>query len=200
MASPIVSSYSGSYSIVSNSPAADGIVSLRLAIEPLFADCAVPGMCTELLHLDGLGAANAGASFGLDLGTVLSAVNDGTQLFSLSMNFGSSYSTEASGGDLGLFASVLGDTYAGQPLDSATFTIDKILFSTANSSLGFGTQATLEYTLALHAAESDFMTETLSRGPGTSSDLLVATPEPASWLLVALGAGIVYAFRSRSAV
>ena len=38
-------------------------------------------------------------------------------------------SCAASGGGLALFASALGDTYAGQPLDSATFIIDKILFS-----------------------------------------------------------------------
>ena len=204
-ASPVlglpVASYSGSYSVVTTAPVAEGIASVRLALGPLFADCDAAGQCTQLLQLDGLGASASGSVFNLNnSATVLAAVSNGQlDVLSLAMNFGPLYSPLLSGGGIGIFDTPLEAANASQPVDAITFTIDHLLFQDVSTPLGFGTQAELDFTLALRGPAMRVPGPlVLPVGPtptfGNSEQILgsMPTPEPSGWLLMVVGAGALF--------
>ena len=186
IAGPILASYSGSYSVTTTAPATDGIASLYLGLGPLFANCAAPGQCVDLARLNNLNTTDSGRSFTLtNPAAVLSALANGqADLFLLSMNFGATYSPGASGGGIAIgitnFDPPLEDAYLGQPVNSITLTLDHLLFQTVATPFGLGTEALLDFTLALNGPGILSPPSFGTTPTATTANLLVFTDPPAS--------------------
>jgi hypothetical protein len=195
-AGPILSSSSGSFSMTTMAPAADGVVSLRLTTGSLFADCERAGQCTELGTWNGLSGLSVGRHLTL-LGTegVRAALTNGAlDLFRFDLNFGQQFL--GLNGSVGMLDQALAEGYRGGEIGSVELVIDRLLFG-ADGWSG-GTRVELGYTLAvLGPAAVVESAESLAWPPSASlmmtSTSLVQTPEPEAWLLVLTGlAGAAY--------
>ena len=154
------------------SPNSASNLSALIAIGPPLANCFVVGTCPKIALLEGIDSSATGTTVILgpaspDFAGVAGTLTNGLlDLIQTGVVPGPSYGT-TSGGSIGFFESIFGTSpdFAGKTIGSIALHIDGVTIGPG--SLGPGNAFRLDYTLTVSGPE--------------------ATPEPASWLTLAVG-------------